>query len=258
MLRQGEKSTSWPHCWPQSVLQSSKPLVSISSQVILADAVGAFSIFPYFSGATIHCGFLCLSLCEGFLPLLSLLSQYEAVWPQIHQWLMSNPQPTRDKSLCVVSVSLSETILFLLYVFSQKIPLWGSTCRPRIIPFLNALFIGPLLFSAHCCTFSLQESVFTKTKLLWSQQKVDHGFLDQVFIENRKFQTTKSNAKNPQKTICNFIIIWSQLFLLFFFFFAVHLSFGSNVVRQPGILERASEEKYTDKYSCLGHHQSVI
>ena len=70
--------------WAQSVVQSSKPLASISSQVILVDAVGTLSIFPYFSGATIHCGFLCFSLCEGFLSLLSLLSQYEAVWTQTH------------------------------------------------------------------------------------------------------------------------------------------------------------------------------
>ena len=58
--------------------------------------------------------------------------------------------------------------------------------------------------------------------------------------------------QKKKKTICNFIIIWSQLFLLVFF--AVHLSFGSNVVRQPGVLERASEEKHIDIYSCLGHH----
>lgn len=55
----------------------------ISSQVILADAVGTLSIFPYFSGAAVHCGFLCLSLCEGFLSLISLLSQYKAMWTQI-------------------------------------------------------------------------------------------------------------------------------------------------------------------------------
>ena len=54
IFRQGEKSPSLPHYCAQSVVQSSKhSLVSISSQVILAGAVGTLSIFPHFSGASL-------------------------------------------------------------------------------------------------------------------------------------------------------------------------------------------------------------
>lgn len=68
------------HYCTQPAVQSLKDfLVSISFQVILADANGTLSISPNFSGASLSTMAFCVCVS-----LLSLLSPYEVVWTQTH------------------------------------------------------------------------------------------------------------------------------------------------------------------------------
>ena len=175
---------------------------------------------------------------------------------------MAQGQPSaseRQEFVCNVSVSLPlvRQFCFALCILSGDPPV-GIHMQTMTNPIPRcSLYWSYSLSSAHCCTCSLQESVFTKTKLL----NYGHSKRQTVGFQNRFSQRIGSfrptNLMQKKKNYMLTLLLFGHN-CFYQFFFAVHLSFGSNVVRQTRVLERASEEKHIDINLCLGHCQSVM